>query len=238
MTLTSYITFLKAHERLLIVAAVLFFGVHLVDGGFKALVNHDNAKVQVIATQVSKDQSSVRTDANTALQANVALQSALTQAQTQNALLAKALQQASASLASVRTTDSTLGLPALGDRMVTLVPSASGGVTSTSDGLTLRPPAALAVVQQLEAVPVLQEQLKDETQVAANDANALGKCQDLVTDQKVQIGDLKKETIDLVTKDKTDVAAEKVKTKRAFWRGFKYGFITGFGVGAYIVHGL
>lgn len=238
MTLEAYITWFKAHERTILVAAVLAFGVHLSGGVLNYLGRHDDAKVQALTSQVSQDAATVRSMSLAASQANEQYQTALTQLSAQNAQLAKALQQDQALLATNRKTDAGMDMPALAVRINTLVPATAGGITPSASGLELTAPASHAVTDQLEAVPILQDQLKTETQVAQNNDTlrlAAGKANDSLT---AEVGALGKQLTDAGAQCKAEVAAEKVKTKKAFIKGLKYGFVAGFAAGAYLIHAL
>jgi hypothetical protein len=57
-------------------------------------------------------------------------------------------------------------------------------------------------------------------------------------DKTAQITSLNKSVVDITAQGKAEVAAEKVKTKKAFIKGLKYGFGIGFFAGAYIMHAL
>lgn len=236
--LDKYLSWFKAHERLLLVVAVILFGVHLSGGVLNYLGRHDDAKVQALTAQVSQDEAIVRSNAKAADLANEQYQTALTQLLAQNAQLGKALQASQALLATNRKTDAGMDMPALATRINTLVPATAGGITPSTSGLALTVPASHAVADQLEAVPVLQDQLKSETQVAQNSETmrlAAGKANDALT---AEVGALGKQLTDTGAQCKAEVAAEKIKTKKAFIRGLKWGFVAGFAAGAWVVHAL
>jgi hypothetical protein len=236
-TLEKYLLAFKQHERLLIVLAILAFGTFGVSRWLNYESAQKDAKVAALTLVVAQDKASVQNLALQAQQAQATYQTTLDAITKENSALAQANAQQLASLAQRQTGDKQLPLPQLGQRLQVLVPAATG-VTATSTGLSLDSNSSVAVVQQLEQVPVLIDELKNETQVAANDKSALDAAGTVIVDKTVQIAGLNKSLTDQQAHEVAAVAAEKVKTKKAFWRGFKYGFVTGFGVGAYIVHAL
>ena len=237
--LERYLQLVKSHERLLLVAAVLLFGVHLSGGVLNYLGRHDDAKVQALTAQVSQDAVYSPTScASSRFGASAVRSTALTQLLAQNAQLGKALQASQALLATNRKTDAGMDMPALATRINTLVPATAGGITPSTSGLSLTVPASHVVADQLEAVPVLQDQLKTETQVAQNSDTMLQAASKANGALTAEVGSLGKQLTDSGAQCKAEVAAEKVKTKKAFFKGLKWGTIIGFAAGAWVVHAL
>ena len=146
--------------------------------------------------------------------------------------------QESTILAQRQSTDKVLALPAVGQRMEVLVPAAVGGITSTTSGVALNDTAAHGVLNALESVPVLASQLASETQVAQNNADLVNKSQTANIDLTAEVGGLNKQLTDSTNQCKAEVAAQKVKTKKAWRNGFKWGFGVGLAAGAYVTHAL
>src|SRR5580700_8052302 len=225
--LDKYLLWFKAHERLVIIVLVLGFGAHMYGRYIDLESTKKDAQVAALTQTVEQDKTSVANLAAQAAQAQATYQSTLTAMQAQNAQLAQTIAQESAALSKSQAVDNTLPLPQLGQRMETLVPDAKGGVTATATGLALNDAASRGVVSQLEEVPVLKDQLSQETQTATNNADMLTKAQTANAACQSEVTGLTKENTDLVAKDKADVAAEKLKTKKAWRSGFKWGAITG-----------
>ena len=85
---------------------------------------------------------------------------------------------------------------------------------------------------------MLQDELKNETQVAVNTKSALDAASTVISDKTAQVAGLNKSLTDQQAHEVAAVAAEKLKTKKAWRSGFKWGFGLGFAAGAYIVHAL
>ena len=233
----KYVQLFKAHERAIIVVLVLGFGAHMYGRWIDLEGNKANAQVVALTQTVAQDKQSVANLALQASQANAAFQTTLDAMTRQNQALAQANAQETALLTKNRAVDATLPLPQLGQRLQALVPAATG-VTATSTGLSLDSTSSVAVVQQLEQIPVLVDELKNETQVAANNKSALDAAGTVITDKTAQIVGLNKSLTDQQAHEVAAVAAEKVKTKKAFIKGFKWGAITGFIGGIFTMHAL
>jgi hypothetical protein len=232
------LSWLQRHERIVIVALVLVAGVFL---GNK-LLNYESAqkdaKVAALTLVVNQDKQTV---ANLALQASTAqaaYQTTLDAITKENQALASANAQELASLAQRQTADRALPLPAVASRIEVLVPGAQGGITATTAGVVMNDTASHSVLTTLEEVPVLQDELKNETQVAVNTKSALDAASTVISDKTAQVAGLNKSLTDQQAHEAAAVAAEKLKTKKAWRSGFKWGFATGFAAGAFIMHGV
>ena len=231
-------SWLMKHERIVIVALVLIAGVFL---GNKYL-NYDGARkdaqVATLTAIVQQDKVSVQNLALQAAQAQATYQTTLDAITKENQALASANAQELASLAQRQTTDRALPLPAVASRIEVLVPGAQGGITATTAGVVMNDTASHSVLTTLEEVPVLQDELKNETQVAVNTKSALDAASTVISDKTAQVAGLNKSLTDQQAHEAAAVAAEKLKTKKAWKNGFKWGFGLGFAAGAYIVHAL
>ena len=231
-------SWLQRHERIVIVALVLCTGVFL---GNK-LLNYESAqkdaKVAALTFVVNQDKQTVANLALQAATAQAAYQTTLDAITKQNVALVQANAQELASLAQRQTADRVLPLPAVASRIESLVPGAVGGITATTAGVIMNDVASHSVLTTLEEVPVLTDELTNETQVADNNQKALGQCNTVVTDKTAQITGLNKELTDQQAHEAASVAAEKVKTKKAWRSGFKWGFAAGAALVGVLTHGL
>ena len=232
------LSWLQKHERIVIVALVLVAGVFL---GNK-LLNYESAqkdaKVAALTLVVNQDKQNVANLALQAAQAQATYQTTLDAITKENQALASANAQELASLAQRQTADRALPLPAVASRIESLVPGAVGGITATTAGVVMNDTASHSVLTTLEEVPVLQDELKNETQVAANNQSALDEANTVIVDKTAQIIGLNKSLTDQQAHEAAAVAAEKLHTKKAWRSGFKWGFATGFAAGAFIMHGV
>lgn len=232
------LSWIQKHERVVIVALVLLVGGFL---GNKAL-NYDaslkDAKVAALTQVVSQDKQNAAALALASATAQQQYQVVLDTVSKQNIALEASVAQMTAGLKAQQTADRALPLPAVAQRIEVLVPAAQGGITANTAGVVMNDAASHSVLMTLEEVPVLTDELKNETQVAANNQSALASANTVIVDKTNQIAGLNKSLTDQQAHEVAAVAAEKVKTKKAWRSGFKWGFGLGFAAGAYIMHGV
>lgn len=220
MTITNYISFIKAHETILLIvlaAAVIWGGFGKIES---ILAQHDASNLKqaqiVAATQQQKDEvlaAQVASDkaAFDALQAKMAAQNA-------------ALAQANATLATALTkqqqADSVMTSSQLIQRWQTLVPSADfDGAPMTPDGgISVSPNNMKATVESLEQVPTLQSELTNAQKIAADDDTLLASSDELNKTQALQIDGLNKQIVDdkAVCTDQIKVVKDAAR-KRERW---------------------
>lgn len=225
ISLSSYTTFLKAHEKLIIVALSGFLIFHIGDKAFDAWIHHDDVNAKIAASTVKTDNTQT-----------VALQTQVTTLQKQvaatNAALIVAIKARNTQTQAQQTIDQTLPLPALAARWETLAQLQPSDIktTSTSD-LLISESASRATVQLLEDVPTLQANLKADQAIIDNDVLIMSKQSDLIVQ-------LNKDLTDEKTSHVADVKLEQAKGKRSFWRGFKIGAVVGFIGGVWLGHAI
>lgn len=226
---SNWETLIKAHEKLLIVAILCLAGIHFYSSVIAAWDRHDSRMAQQAATVVKVDDTASKAMAVqlAALQAQVA---------TQNALIAKQIAQRDQAAQNQQKVDATLPAPQLAARWGTFLtsPAATGIKLGDVDPVTgqlfvVTNAAVLETVEQLELIRPLQDD-KAGLQTELDDD------QQIIDKQAMLIGNLNTELVDEKKSHVADVNAEKVKTKRAFIRGFKYGLGIGFAAGAYVGH--
>src|SRR5271166_3519040 len=236
--LEKYLASFRAHERAIIIAVILGFGAHMYGRWIDLQSSKDNAKVAALTAVIAQDKVSVQNLAISAAQAQAAYQTTLDAITKQNSALEASVAQMAANLSRQQAVDKQMALPAVAQRIEVLVPATVGGVTATTAGVFMTDTASHGVLDVLEQVPVLKDQLKSETQVAQNNQAALDSASVVIVDKTAQVAGLNKSLIDQQAHEAASVAAEKVKTKKAFFKGLKYGFVAGFAAGAYIIHAL
>ena len=229
-------SWLKTHERLIIVFLVLAFGTW----GLRQYLGYQANVAKMHVTVM--DQTLV---AQKALDAQQAIHTAQTVSQyqnmvntlaMQNATLAAAITSRNAGLGGQRATDTQLPLSTLGNRLQTLGNAPLGSVSNTGTTVTLTQPATLAVVETLEAVPVLSANLTNETTIAQNEAAEINKANGALAAQVNQINSLQITLTDQTKQCKLDIAAIKKVNRKQKLDWFLRGVVTGF-VGGLFVHG-
>lgn len=222
--LDAYLTWFKAHEKLLLFVIGALTLTHYVTRGLDSWDRHEALVAKEAATVVKVDDAATKV-----------LQQQLTdlraQVDSQNALLGRQIAQRVVVTQAQQKTDATLPPNDLAARWALL---------SKTDPNTIHPIAgekafrvedttAVVTVQQLEVIPELEA-----TNVALE--TELTNEQMLVSKQVDMIAQLNKDLVDERKSHVADVNLEKAKAKRSFVRGLKYGFIAGFAAGAYIAH--
>jgi hypothetical protein len=200
--LSTYIAFLKAHEKLAIVVLAGLLSFHFFGSALNAWVHHDDAQTalaqQTLVVQQQKDQ--VLAQQNAALIAQVA--------------------QLSAQVASIKTqrvTAQSVVAKLPDNQLQTDIEAKMGG--SLSSPIVLR-----KIDDQITDYPLVLKQVDaQQAQIVA--------AQQLQVGLSDQILGLKTELTDQQKVCATQLSAEKVKTKRAFLRGLKIGFVGGFVAG-------
>ena len=237
--LSSYIAFFKAHERLLIILAVLFVGFHGYSKYLDSQASKKDSQLAALTQVLDQAKAQASTAALQADSAAAAYQKALDSVQAQNVALLASNVRSQAALAKQQTADrSTLALPDVVQRWQSLVPLQPNDLAQSPAGTVVSDSGVRATVAQLEAVPALTAQLSDESKIASNDQSLLTQQTGLTTALQTQVSALNVELTDQSKQCAAQVALEKVKTKRAFIRGFRWGLITGFVGGLFTGHAL
>jgi len=229
------VSWLKQHELLLIVLMAVLLA------GWGLQKHYDHAAVAAESrAQIAESAKAAADDAaakQTALVVQLTQQQQVFEAQ-QTAIIASLAQAITARQSATvvqQKKDAILPAPDLAKRWAQLVTGAYVGVAPNGD-LDLPLADARLTVAQLELVPTLQENLKDETAIAVSTQAQLDAADTLVASQAAQITALQGK---IVADDKANKAAMDVvvaDAKKSHWRYFKYGFITGFVAGLWGGH--
>jgi hypothetical protein len=243
-------TFLKNHERLIL-------GLVLVGAGFFGYTKWVNFQEGVAQRKADATQAALnaQVQANTALAAaskQAADQSAAAIAQyqqmvtaltAQNQQLANQIAQRNQGLEVQKGKNASLDAAGVASRIDVLENLPLGSVAPLGDGVSLNHDAAHQVLDDLESVPVLNQNLKDETQTVANKDTQIKGLQDIVAKQQTQIDDLTKQLAGaaLALKDseantvkQVDLQKQKDRKSKIAW--FKGGVVVGFVAGLFVGH--
>jgi hypothetical protein len=242
-------TWFQKHERLLIVFMALVLGGFCLQSGMTKYFDSraEKAEARAVLAEQAKTQADANAAASLAQTAQVAAQyQAMAQAdKALIASLAQAVAQRQAVVVAQQGKDATLPLTELATRLQALGNAPPGSVTipaTPANSVNLTQPAAVAVTQTLELVPVLQADLKDETTIASTTQGELNKANELIASQGITITDLGVKIVKddaACTADKNVLKADAKKNnikwfKRGLYVGFAGGFIIGEKVGKFI----
>jgi hypothetical protein len=238
--LDSYLTWFRAHERLIILLVLGFFAVHFYSRGIDYLTKHDQTQAQVAMVQAKAAATQVTQDAS----ANTLLLNQLAQITQQNTITNQRIdtlmnQRAQQTLQQKRVDDNASSAE-LAVRIQSILGVGTIKVETQPaplpDNLSFSLDAAHADADKLEDLGQAQADVKDVSTklIACNTLTA--KQTDAITGLNKQIVDggvaLKTEQ----TSHKDDVALLKSEKRKSWLNGFKWGAITGIIGGLFIHH--
>lgn len=209
-----WVTFIKAHERLLIAIIIALTLLHFGDKAFDAYSNHLKATVTADNAHIAQIEQN-----NAQIQAKLDQLKATVEA---NAKISDAkIAAAKQNLVTQQKIDAALPLPELSERWQNMLALTAGSITPQANGtVAVTTDAAHTTVSELEKIPALTIQLS-----ATQDK--LNGCTSVVAQQDVQITGLK-DNITAIKKGREDDAKQaKTDIRKSYWRGFKHGLIVG-----------
>jgi hypothetical protein len=222
-------------ERVVIVSLVLLVTTYGLGRYFDARV----AATEARATQAEQTLTAEKAqDTQNAAQVNQVTQQYTAMIHTltdQNKALTASLGARQSALVSQKATDTHLTPTELSSRLGSLGNTPAGGVSVEQTGILLTQPAAVAVVQTLEEVPVLTSNLADQTTISSNFQAELVKANEVILDQTKQISGLNLTLTGETDTCKAQVAALTAKARRAKLRYFWVGVVAGF-IGRSVIH--
>lgn len=222
-------TFLLDHERLIIIVVValaLWFGY-----GKYAQIQLDHDSALLAEAKVTAD---AQAKANQQLAAQVAddkaqLEALSAKLEAQNQQLTNANVALATALTKQQKTDATLPVPDLVNRWSQLAPGTNfTGAIGSGNNVTVTPSNALATVQQLEKVPVLTQELANETTQKTNDDQLLVAANKSIFDLNNQVAGAVKLDADHQTQCVEQVKVVKDEARKSKRRWFIIGFVSGF----------
>ncbi len=242
-------SFLLDHEKLLIVfilAVVCWWGY----GKYAQIrLDHDSAALKqaqiVTAAQVQANQQLLAQVAAAKAQSDqdkADLKALNDKVTAQNQQLVAANTALATALAKQQQTDATMPIPDLINRWAQLVPGTNfdGAMVSTGANVMVTPSNARATVEQLEKVPVLTQELANETTQKQNDDQVIVAQNKSIADLNTQVTAL---NASLVGAQKLDAdhqaqAVDEIKVvkdqaRKSKRRWFVIGFVSGLVAGHY-----
>lgn len=232
--LKSAESWLKVHERLIIVAILALSTVFLSSKYLDHVADKDRAAATQAAQVLTQQQTLNQTLAAQVAVAQKNNQDLIIQLSQQNAVLQTQQAQRTIVLQQQVATDKTLPLPDLGNRWAQLAKLNPGDITATTAGITVTPQGALQTTTMLEELPVAQNNLDDVTKQRDNLNTELDSTKTINNQLVTQVAGLQTAAIDA---DKV-CKAEIVSTKATARKGKLKAFLYGAGVGAGVVAGL
>jgi len=224
--LEKYIQFIKAHERIILVAIVglvLWFSFGKID---TLLIHHDSAQVQqaIIVAQTNA-QETAKVEAQAEAQA-IQYKQLTDKVQAQNDKLAQANAALIAALSVQQKKDAEMDIPQLAQRWTQLVPSV--GLSTTDGHLEISDIGAHTTVSQLEQVPTLTAELAAEQTKELNDLSLLTSANTRIDTLNQNVTLLNTQITDNQNVCKAQIAEVKAKARKSKWHFFEAGVVVGF----------
>lgn len=207
-------TFVKAHEKLLVVLVTGLLLWHFGDKAYDAYENYRKEQATITQQQLNQATTDNKTLAQTLAQMQVKYDADMLAL---NAKIAKSKQ----TVIIQQKADAALPLPDLSARWQSMLTLPEGSITPQSNGtIVVTSDAAHATVSELDKVGPLTDQnvdltleLKSCTDLSAQkDKNLAGAQNELVLDKKARAEDA------VIAKD---------AQRKSFWKGFKWGYAAG-----------
>jgi len=232
------LTWLQKHERLIIVFLVLLAGSWFGQKYLDRVADRDKQAATVAVSQLNEQKAQNTQLANQIAQLSGQYQTLQVQIAQENVQLANAMQSRVTVLHDQQQVDKTLPLPDLGNRWAHLSGIAPTDISASPVGITVTDTGARQTVEQLEQVPVLQANLKDEQTIADNRQQEVDKANLLIDGLNTQVSGLNKTILDEETVCKAEVASTKADVNKSKSKWFKVGFGLGFVAGLITGHHL
>lgn len=231
----KWITFIKAHERLVLGLAILALVLYL--GNKYINASADQAIARAAAAQQALDTIKQQ---NADLQKKVDEQSAqyaelLAQLTKQNQSLLASIQSRREAVQQQQTVDASLPLPQLASRWIDLAKLKLDAIKSTENGLQITPEGAVTTVQALELVPVLQQNLADTEKIVANKDQQISGLNGLVETLNAQVSGLNAQLKAADVAHKTEIDSLKAQQRKKSRNWFLRGLVVGGTIVGYIL---
>jgi hypothetical protein len=214
-SLDSYIKWVKAHEKLIIIAVLVLFGLHVYDTARQAYVDHLKRQDDVAAQTA---QASNLQNAQTLEQ----LADLRKQVTATNAALDATLAQRAVDNQKQKKADDALAGQQLAARLQSLLNVNPGDVTwsPTPGNLTFSLPAAHDVADVIDDKNKLTADVQDLQTKIKGDESVIVKQTDAIVSANLALADEK-------NFHQKDVALLKGEMHGQFMKGFKWGYIAG-----------
>lgn len=230
----KYLLWLKAHEKLIILVLCLAVGFHFYGKVINAWEAHDQRADALAHATLAANVNTANQIASENAKAAADYKTLAAQLADENKALAAAQTKRDTATQNQQVIDRSLPLPQLAARWTTLLNIAPESVqVEPGDkgapwALAITPEGAQETVVQLESIPTLQSDLKDEHTVVTNQVTQIAGLENVNGGLNKQIDALNvvnTSEIAACTADKNLLKAQARKSKRHWFIG---GFIAGF----------
>lgn len=221
-------SWLQKHERIVIVALVLLVGGWGLGKYLDIAASRSEARATAAEQALVNQKAQNAQTLATVTQLTQQYQQLTSTLAAQNASLAASLAARQTAQAVQRATDAQLPLTDLATRLATLGQAPITSVSVIGNQIELTQPGAVAVVQTLESIPVLQADLKDTTTTLGATQAAKAQADTLIAGQAKEITGLNLQITDADKACKAQVAAVKAEANKSKRKWFLRGVLVGF----------
>lgn len=237
-TLEHYLTWFKAHERLVLLLAIGFFAVHFYGKVLDYLIKHDQTQAQISTQQAQIAAAKVTQDDQQNKLLAQQLDSLRTQIAEQTKRIDLGMQQRAANTAAQKHADDVADASGIANRIRQLVGVGNirvePSVASLPDTLQFDLPAAHAVADNLEDLQQAKGDVIDLNTKLVSCKTVTDKQTDVIVGLNTQITD---SAVALQKEQKShtdDVSVLKAEKRKSWINGFKWGAIAGFVGGLFV----
>ena len=224
------------HQTLITIVLSLSLGYFVSDKALSIVSVYENHKVQADTAVLNTQKTAVDADLAQAKTELTDYQAALAQSTQQNAALAAVIANRTQTVVVQQKADAALPPTQLATRWQGLVKD--NGVSASANGYTVTPNAAINTVDQLEEVPVLQQNLADETTKTGNLQTDINSANTVISQDKTVVIGLQTELTDQNNVCKSEIGSLQTELKKqklvGIWAKIKWfgaGFVSGFTTG-------
>ena len=225
--LSKVSTYIKAHERLIIIVLCLATGIFAYQKAAGLIAQHDQNVASVAHATLQAQVDTVKAQAANNAAEDAQYQQLASQLAIANASLAAAIAQRNVVTVKQQALDKTLAPADLATRWAGLLHAPASDIQSAPAGITVTPPVATQTVVALDLIPGLEANLADEKTIAAGGVTQITNLSALNSGLNKQIDGLNAEMTDQTkacTADKNLLKAQARKSKLHWFIG---GFVTG-----------
>lgn len=221
--------YIKAHERLIILLVCLGVGIHFYSRIIGAWESHDQRVADQAHATLQADIADTKAQADSNAKAAAAYQALAAQLADANKVLAAAQVTRNTATQTQQATDRILPPNELAIRWARLLNveiqsiQVEPGGKGVPDALLVTPATATETVVQLESVPTLQADLKDEETIAANEATQITSLAGVNVGLNKQIDALNIENVAEINACTDDKNLLKAKARKSKFRWFLIG---------------
>lgn len=222
------VVFLKSHERLILGVLALCTVLYLGNAWLNHSVLVANAKVAA-AEKVEAARSKANEDLQVSmLQQTASYQALVSELEGQNKALAAAISSRQQVVVQQQTADRALTPTELSGRWTGLSQLSPTDVQFDGQRFSVTDQGAHATVSQLEEVGPLKASLADSQKIVADKSQQLASLKTLQDSDGLLISGLQLQIGEEKRVCSAEVADEKAKGRRGWFRGLKWGLVTGF----------